>query len=312
MKTSSATPSAPSPSPSPAPLSGDTGGVGTQQIDTDVSQVPAQGSRRLRVGLIGGGSIARVIAQRIVSAHPQVELVCALDIDPAQARARGFTEQVPLVDNIDAFLAHRPHLVAECAGHAGLLQFGSLVLGAGIDLLVASVGALADAALERRLREAAAAGAARIRIPSGAIGALDAIAAARVGGLTRVAYVGRKPVLAWRGTRADGAFDLDRIVAATVIFEGSAREAALAFPQNANVCAAVGLAGLGLDATSVRLIADPAARGNQHEVEAEGAFGTLRFQVTGTPLAENPKTSSLAAYSLLRCLLAPAEVLAIG
>ena len=266
----------------------------------------------LRVGLIGGGSIARVIARRIVDDHPEVALVGALDIDPQQARARGFAEQVPLVDTWPALLAHRPQLVAECAGHAGLSQFGPQVLRAGIDLVVASVGALADAALESTLREAAAAGRARIRIPSGAIGALDAIASARVGGLTRVTYSGRKPVLAWRGTRAESTVDLDAIDCATVIFEGSAREAALAYPLNANVCAAVALAGIGFDETTVRLYADPLARGNEHQVEAEGSFGTLRFQVLGQPLAENPKTSSLAAFSLLKCLLSPSQTLAVG
>lgn len=278
------------------------------------SPTPATGAAgaTFRVGLIGGGSIARVIARRIVNDHPEVRLVGALDIDPAQSRALGFAEQVPLVDNMPAFLAFEPQLVAECAGHAGLLQFGPQVLRAGIDLVVASVGALADAALEAALREAALFGRARIRIPSGAIGALDALAAARVGGLTRVTYTGRKPVLAWRGTRAESAFDLDRIDTPTAIFEGTAREAALGYPQNANVCAAVALAGVGFDATSVRLFADPQARGNAHEVEAEGSFGRLRFHVIGNPLEENPKTSSLAAYSLLRCLLSATDSICVG
>jgi aspartate dehydrogenase len=264
------------------------------------------------VGLIGGGSIARVIARRVVDRHPEIRLVGAVDIDPAQSRARGFAEQVPLVDTLPALLALGPKLVAECAGHAGLLQSGPGVLRAGIDLVVASVGALADASLEKVLREAARDGGARIRIPSGAIGALDAISSARVGGLKRVTYSGRKPVLAWRGTRAESSFDLDGIRESTMIFEGSAREAALAFPQNANVCAAVALAGVGFDATTVQLFADPQARGNEHQVEAEGSFGILRYHVIGNPLEENPKTSSLAAYSLLRCLLAPTDAISVG
>ena len=135
------------------------------------------------VGLSGGGSIARVIARRVVDRHPEIRLVGAVDIDPAQSRARGFAEQVPLVETLPALLALGPRLVAECAGHAGLLQSGPGVLRAGIDLVVASVGALADASLEKALREAAREGGARIRIPSGAIGARDALSSARVGGL---------------------------------------------------------------------------------------------------------------------------------
>ena len=59
------------------------------------------------------------------------------------------------------------------------------------------------------------------------------------------------------------------------------------------------------------LIADPAARGNEHLIEAAGLFGKLTFSVAGTPLPGNPKTSSLAAYSLLRCLVSPADLMQI-
>ena len=146
-----------------------------------------------------------------------------------------------------------------------------------------------------------------MRIPSGAVGGLDALASARLSGLASVRYSGRKPVAAWRGSRAEDAVDLDRIETATPFFHGSAREAALAYPQNANVAAAVALSGLGFDATRVTLIADPAAQGNQHLLEAEGAFGRFTFSVVGTALPDNPRTSSLAAYSLLHCLVSPAD-----
>jgi aspartate dehydrogenase len=125
------------------------------------------------------------------------------------------------------------------------------------------------------LRAAAALGGTHMRIPSGAVGGLDALAAARLGGLTSVTYVGRKPVAAWQGTKAEESVVLADISAATAVFEGTAREAALAYPQNANVAAAIALAGVGFDATRVTLIADPAARGNEHHIEAEGAFGRL-------------------------------------
>jgi aspartate dehydrogenase len=259
------------------------------------------------VALIGGGSIARVIVRELLKHHPNVQLVGVLVHDTARALERGLAKNTRLTSSLPELLSWKPKLIAECAGHSGLAQYGAAVLEHGTDLVVASVGALADPKLERTLRTAAAAGGAHMRIPSGAVGGLDALASARLGGLTKVRYVGRKPVAAWRDTNAEQAVNLDAITAATVIFEGSAREAALAYPQNANVAGAIALSGLGFDATRVSLIADPAARGNEHLIEAEGTFGRLSFNVVGTPMPGNPKTSSLAAYSLLRCLVSPAD-----
>ena len=81
------------------------------------------------------------------------------------------------------------------------------------------------------------------------------------------------------------------------------REAALLYPQNANVAAAVALPGLGFEATQVELVADPGAAGNIHEIEAEGAAGRFAIALQGKPSRTNPKTSALAALSVARALL---------
>ena len=144
---------------------------------------------------------------------------------------------------------------------------------------------------------------AALRQAGAGIGGLDAIAAMRLGGLHAVRYRSRKPPAAWRGSPAEQVADLDKLTARTVHYRGNAGEAALRYPQNANVAAAVALAGLGFEKTEVELVADPAAPGNVHEIEAEGVAGRFAIQLQGRPSRNNPKTSALAALSVARALI---------
>ena len=94
--------------------------------------------------------------------------------------------------------------------------------------------------------------------------------------------------------------DLETLAVASPFFDGSAREAADRFPQNANVAVISALSGIGLDKTRVVLVADPAAGRNAHRVEASGAFGRLDLTLENEPLATNPKSSEMTALSLVR------------
>jgi aspartate dehydrogenase len=257
------------------------------------------------VALIGYGGIARDVVTALRAAGPDeaVHIAGALARPGRAEQARAALADVAIVETLDALLSHDPDVVAEVAGQQAVAEHGEAVLRQGFDCLVISVGALADPKLFARLKAAAEHGDSRLLLPAGAIGGIDAIAAMRVAGLTKVTYRSRKPPAAWRGSPAEKVADLDSLKERTVLYRGTAGEAALLYPQNANVAAAVALAGLGFDATEVELVADPDAPGNVHEIEAEGAAGKFAIQLQGKPSRSNPKTSALAAMSVARALL---------
>ena len=265
----------------------------------------------ISVGLIGYGGIARDVVAALREAGGGVKISAAL-CRPGQAeRARVALPGIDIVELLDDLLARRPNVVAEVAGQQAVAQHGPATLRSGCDLLVISVGALAERALLESLKAAARDGNSRILLPAGAIGGIDAIAAMRAGGLDAVRYRSRKPPAAWRGSAAEQVADLDKMTSRTVLYRGTAGEAALLYPQNANVAAAVALAGLGFEKTEVELVADPQAPGNVHEIEVEGSAGHFAIQLQGKPSRTNPKTSALAAFSVARALLNLGAVIVI-
>lgn len=249
------------------------------------------------VALIGYGAMARFVALHLGQSPWHLSHCVIRDGREAAARA-AVGGDVAMIRGVDD-LATLPDLVVDCAGHAGLKAHGAAFLRRGVPVISASLGALADADFHAALETAAQDGATQLKLVSGAIGALDALSAAKIGGLEHVTYTGIKHPQSWRGTVAETVTNLDTLTGAFTHFEGNARKAALSYPKNANVAAAVALAGLGFDRTQARLIADPQATGNSHEITAKGAFGTFEFKITGTSLPDTPRTSALAAMSVV-------------
>ncbi len=253
----------------------------------------------MEVVLIGYGAIGQAICRRLQgSALVKVTHVVVRAQRIAEVQAALAGTGIKAVDQVPV----GTRLVLECAGHEALSAHVLGALEKGTECAVMSVGALSEAGLPEKLAAAADQGNTQVHLLAGAIGGIDAIAAARQAGLSEVTYTGRKPPLGWKGSAAEAVVDLASLKDAAVIFEGTAREAARLYPKNANVAATVSLAGLGLDATRVRLVADPAVTENIHEILARGDFGEMQVSMRGKPLAENPKTSALTVLSALRFL----------
>jgi len=265
-----------------------------------------------RLGMIGAGGMAETVLGAVAEGlTAPLDYFGVLVRSGSEPRASALLERIgpklartrSVHTDIARLLADKPDAMVECAGHAAVRQYGEMILGGGCDFVVISIGALADDALRAALLSAAQRHGVRLVLPAGAVGGLDALGAARLSGLQTVTYTGRKPPAAWRGTPAERLLDLGALSAPAIFFEGTARQAATDYPQNANVAAAVAIAGLGFDATKVRLIADPKAARNVHEISVRAGCGDFDLQLEGRPSPLNPKTSLMAGFSVAREIL---------
>jgi len=256
----------------------------------------------MRVALLGGGTIARLVLER---SPPGIEVSAVAGRGPASrgaALAREF--RLPYVVGRDALLATRPQAVLEAASHEAVREHLVPLLDAGVHVVVLSAGALADDALRRAAEAAAARSGALFYVPSGGIGGLDALKTACLAGVEEVSIQVAKPPAAWKGIAyvEKSGIDLDRLKAAHVLFEGPAREGVPHFPQNVNIAAVLALGGIGMDRTRLKVVADPALTLNTHTIRVSGASGRITLVLENVPSPENPKTSWLACYSALAAL----------
>jgi len=271
------------------------------------------------VGLIGCGAIGGTLASAIIEGKAgNVNLVAICDID--SGRVERLHDQLALHDIFmttipeDMISRENIDLVIEAASQETVQAVAERVLKSGKDILIMSVGALRDKRLLTRLEEEAKKKNTKIYLPSGAICGLDGVKAASVEDITSVEITTTKHPRGLEGAPylLENNIDLSGLKSHKVIFQGIANEAAKGFPKNVNVAVALSLAGIGVDLTRVKIIADPNATRTKHEVKVRGKFGELYTLVENLVHPENPKTSYLAPLAAIRTLRKLTESVQVG
>jgi aspartate dehydrogenase len=266
----------------------------------------------LRVAVGGFGAIGKVVAEALDRGIAGLRLaaVSARDAVRAEAAMRGFRHPVPVLP-LDR-LWEASDIVVECAPARHLREVAEPALANGRTLVTLSCGALFD---NFDLVELARCHGGRIRVPSGALLGLDAVQAAALGGGIRsVQMITRKPPNGLDGAPylVEHGIGVAGLNAAKRVFSGSAREAARGFPANVNVAAALALAGIGPDRTTIEIWADPAIDRNIHRIEVDADAARLSMEIQNVPSLENPRTGRLTPLSVIALLRKLSSPLAIG
>lgn len=264
----------------------------------------------LRVSVAGLGAVGRTVTAALDAGLPGYQLAAVSVRRPGRSAdfLSGLSNRPPVLALPD--LAEASDIVVECAPAAVFAELAHPVLAAGKDLIVLSSGALLD---HWHLVDEAERTGARIRIPSGALLALDAVQAAAQGSIDSVSMVTRKPLAGLKGAPflVEHGLDLNSITSPHRIFSGTARQAAKAFPANLNVAVALSLAGVGPDRTGLEVWADPTVTRNTHRIVVESDSARLDFTIENIP-TDNAATGRITALSVLALLRKMASPLQIG
>ena len=262
-----------------------------------------------RVLLLGFGAIGR---QLVTLFDPSEFEVSAFVRDAAPHHERG-TLGVSLYDDNLAELIDAHDIVVECAGVPAAKEHGPAVIASGKDLVLTSVGALADPDARRALL----AGPGKVHVTSGAIGGFDlwaALAESNAADTVKIRTTKNAEALIQDWMNDDERAELENATEPFVLFSGRPADAIAKFPGNVNVSIALAWATRGrgasddellersLECVTVELVAYPNLVDTRHDIEVSGSAGTFSLVSESGPNPVNPKTSAITALSVAHTL----------
>jgi aspartate dehydrogenase len=200
-------------------------------------------------------------------------------------------KDIPGVIRLDEFqIPSNVDVIVECASPEAVKEYSLQILKSPVNYIVISTSAFADKVFRERFFNELKNSPARVFFPSGAIGGLDVLSSIKD-------FVENVHIETIKPPKSLG---LD-LKGKTVVFEGNVEEASRLFPRNINVASTIGLV-VGFEKVKVTIMADPATNHNVHIVRISSTIGNYEFKIENIPSPENPKTSMLTVYSILRTL----------
>lgn len=262
------------------------------------------------IAIVGCGVIGGELAQNIDrNKIPNCSLSMIFDIDKNKLKTvfDKLTNKPTVFSNFKEFVESaqfkKIDLVIEAASITAASLYGIDVLKGGKDLMIMSVGVFSDNDFYSEILHLINMKSGNVFLPSGAIGGIDIIRSIKnhIDSITLITTKNNKSL---KGAPffTNYRINVDEILNKQVIFEGNAEDAIKQFPSNVNVSALISLAGIGFKQTNVKIVVDPEATNNIHEIDVKWKFGEFTIKISNRPSPENPKTSYLAILSALECL----------
>ncbi len=245
------------------------------------------------VGIAGLGAIGSAVGRALVKGIDGLDWIAASDITPNDEF------DIPLVSFEE--LTERCDIIVEALPPKAVPELAEMTLKKQKTLVLISSCALL---MYPKILDIHKTTNSRILVPSGALAGIDGVKSLSKLGILSSKIKSTKHPRGFSGAPyvEEMGIDLTSITEMTRIFEGNALEAAKGFPANVNVAATLSLAGIGAEKTRVEIWADPDAKGNAHEFTVEGEFSTLTSRIVNMPDPANPKSSMLAAQSIVSVL----------
>jgi len=259
----------------------------------------------MKIGIIGNGNIASYLLQMInVEKRVKGEVVAVLGRSLFNKEKVEKSFRATFFTDFESFINSSIDIVIEAATIQAVQELANKTLKNNKDIIISSVGAFKESEFTNKLTKTALNNNKQIYIPSGAIGGLDIIQSANsLGGLKEVTLT---------TVKSPESLGKNNVNKEEVIFEGAAQEAIEKYPKNVNVALILSLAGLGANSTRITIKVNPETNKNMHIINAYGSFGEMELKVQNNSMPNNPKTSYLAALSIIYTLNKTNKTIKIG
>lgn len=254
-----------------------------------------------KLAIIGCGALGRILATNVKKLLDSHYEICGLfDLDKAAAAKLAADVDSKSCETIEELYAEKPDYTVEIAGIPAAKAYGEEILRKVSDLIVVSVGSLADESFKQKLTCAAEESGHKLYVVNGAIGGFDLMQIFALMGPSRVSIESTKAPRSLNGAPYLNGRELSE-TEEELVFCGNVQDAISGFPKNVNVAVATALASDNPE-TEVRIRSVPGRAENSHAITIEGEYMKAEITVTATPDPQNPKSSVSAAWSVVALL----------